>query len=104
MPSVTSKYLKVFNAKQFIESVSEPQPSNVYFTFGRSWAWANDSYPPLANTSVISFSEVWRNMIGGKKFTAKDIRHVVPRFDWQTGESYYQFDDMVDSNTLKNSQ
>lgn len=102
MASVFSKELEVFNAKQFKESVSEPNSSNVYITFGRSSAWANDSTPPQANTGVVTFYDVWRNMIGGKKITGNEIRHVIPRFDWTANTVYYAYDDLTDSRTLKN--
>lgn len=101
MPSVHSKYLRVFNAKQFKESVSEPQPSNVYMTIGRSVSWPDDNAPPQANTSVASYYDLWNNMIGGKKITGNDIRHVVPRFDWVSGTVYAQYDHLTDSLALK---
>lgn len=101
MAATFSKYLEVFNAKQFKESVSEPSSSNVYLTFGRSFAWSSESSPPQANTSVASFNEVWDNMIGGKRITGNDIRHVIPRFNWANNTSYYAYDDLVDSRTLK---
>lgn len=103
MAATFSKYLEVFNAKQFKESVSEPSSSNVYLTFGRCFAWANDSAPPQANTSVASFNEVWNNMIGGKRITGNDIRHAIPRFNWANNTPYYAYDDLVDSRTLKRS-
>lgn len=101
MSSIHSKYLQVFNAKQFKESVVEPSSSNVYLTFGKSIAWPNDSAPPQANTSVNTFYEVWDNMIGGKRISGNDIRHVIPRFDWTTNTVYSAFDDRVDSKILK---
>ncbi len=101
MSSVHSKYLQVFNAKQFKESVSEPSASNVYLTFGRSVAWPTESSPPQANTSVNTFYEVWNNMIGGKRISGNDIRHVVPRFDWTANTVYVAYDDRADSKILK---
>lgn len=101
MSSVHSKYLQVFNAKQFKEAVSEPSPSNVYLTFGKSVAWPNDTTPIQANTSVDTFYEVWNNMIGGKKISGNDIRHVVPRFNWTANTVYVAYDDKIDSKILK---
>ncbi len=101
MSSVFSKYLQVFNAKQFKESVSEPTASNVYLTFGKSTAWANEASPVQADTSVDSYYSVWDNMIAAKKISGNDIRHVVPRFDWSSGTVYAAYDDSLDSKTLK---
>lgn len=103
MSAVFSKYLEVFNAKQFKESVSEPSNSNVYVTFGRSFAWDNESAPDQANTGVATFYEVWNNMIGGKRVTGNDIRHAIPRFNWTTNTVYYAYNDIVDSRTLKSA-
>ena len=101
MSSVHSKYLQVYSAKQFKESVNEPIPSNVYLTFGRTTAWPNDVVPPQANTSVNTFYEVWDNMIGAKKISGNDIRHVIPRFNWTANTVYVAYDDKADSKILK---
>lgn len=101
MSSVHSKYLQVYSAKQFKESVNEPIPSNVYLTFGRTTAWPNDAVPPQANTSVNTFYEVWNNMIGAKKISGNDIRHVIPRFNWTANTVYAAYDDKADSKILK---
>jgi hypothetical protein len=101
LSSVYSKYLQVFNAKQFKESVSEPLPSNVYLTFGRSTAWSDEASPPQANTGVSTFYEVWDNMVGGKKLSGNDIRHVIPRHDWVANTVYTAYDDITDSKLLK---
>lgn len=102
MSSTFSKNLDIYNAKQFKESVSEPVSSNVYFTFGKVAAWANDASPSQANTSDSSFYEVWKNMIGGKRVVGNDIRHVVPRFDWTANTVYYAYDNLIDSKTIAN--
>lgn len=99
MTSIFSKSLEIFNAKQFSESVSEPSSSNVYLTFGKSTPWANDSAPPVANTSVASFNEVWDNLIGAKKITGNNIRHCIPRYNWTANTVYSAYDHMTTSTT-----
>lgn len=103
MASVRSKDLGIFLAKQFRESVSEPSSSNLYLTFGRAYPWVNDVNPPVANTSVVSFIDVWSNMIGGKRITGNDMRHVVPRFNWTNNTIYTAYSDFADSKDLKNA-
>lgn len=103
MSSVHSKYLEVYNAKQFKESVSEPSSSNVYLTFGKVTSWPDDNNPPTPNTSTATFNEVWKNMIAGKRLTGNDIRHVVPRHDWTSNTVYTAYDHMTDSLTLKDA-
>ena len=103
MSSSRSKNLDIFVAKQVKESVSEPQSSNVYLTFGRSTAWANDATPPQANTSIRNSYDIWSNMIGGKRLTGNNIRHAIPRINWISGTVYDPYDDLMDSLELHNS-
>lgn len=90
--SVYSKDLQVFNAEQFLESVSEPANTRIYLTLGKCTPWANDSAPQQANSSVTAFNEVWHNMIGAKLVTGNDIRHVIPRYNWEINQSYAAYD------------
>ena len=98
MASTYSADLSIYIAKRFRESFAT---QNVYLTFGYVEPWDNESNPPQANTSVNSFNETWKNMIGGKKITSADIRHVVPRHDWTPNTVYTAYDSTMDSNALK---
>jgi hypothetical protein len=100
MASVYSKNLQVFNAKQFRESVAEASPSRLYLSYGLTTPWANDAEPTQANTSVKTEYQVWQNMVGAKAITGNDIRHVVPRYDWASGQTYMAYDDKTDSIDL----
>lgn len=103
MVSVHSKNLQVFNASQFRESVSEESNTHIYFTFGKTVPWANDAAPSQANSSVTAENEVWQNMIGAKLLTGNDIRHVVPRYDWESGDIYHAYDHCTCSLNLFNN-
>ena len=100
MSSVFSENLKIYNAEQFKLSVSENGPSDIYFTFGKVTGWANDAAPTQANTSISTFNDIWDNMIGAKKITGNDIRHAIPRNNWETGTVYTEYDHDVDSLEL----
>lgn len=100
--SVYSKNLNIFNAEQFKESVSEVANTSLYFTIGRTEAWANDAQPLQANSSVTSLYEVYRNMIGAKKVTGNDLYHCIPRIDWQPGTVYDRYDHCTCSLILFN--
>lgn len=84
--------MKIFLAQQLIESLSEPNSSNLYLTFGYTQPWSNDSSPPIANTSQSTSYEHWRNMVGTKKITGNDVNHVIPRYDWTSGTVYTEYD------------
>lgn len=104
MSSATFIKFRVNNAEQFKESVSEPSPNtNLYLTYGKINAWANDSSPPSANSSVGTEYEIWNNMIAGKKILGNDISHVIPRFNWSADTKYIAYDhrnaNLYDGNT-----
>ena len=102
MASVHSKNLEIFHARSFIDSIQDPNRANVYFTFGRPIPWANERDPDDPTTSVESYIDVWRNMIGGKKIKGSDVCLCIPRFNWTFGTVYDVYDDTLDSKELKN--
>lgn len=83
MTSVFSENLKVYNAEQFKESVSDLGPTNIYLTIGKVKPWDDDDNPLQANSSVSTFNDVWQNMIAAKLITGGDVRHAIRRIDWQ---------------------
>jgi hypothetical protein len=103
LSSSRSKNLDIFVAKQVKESVSEPLSANVYLAFGRAGAWANDAAPPQANTSTKNTNDVWKNMIGAKRLTGNNIRHAIPRVNWISGIVYDEYNDLLDSLELHDS-
>ena len=100
MTAAHSKNLDIFVAKQVKESVSEPSSANIYLTFGKSSAWANDSAPTQANTSVVVFNDIWNNMVGAKRIYGNNIRHAIPRVNWINGTVYSEYSDLQDSLDL----
>lgn len=93
MASSTFINLRVNNAEQFKESITEPTPNNrIFLTYGRVTPWANESAPDASNTSVASAYEVWRNMIGGKRITGADVSHVIPRNNWRANSVFVAYD------------
>ena len=102
MTAARSKNLDIFVAKQVKEAVSEPSPSNVYLTFGKSSAWPNEASPTQANTSVTGINDVWRNMVGAKRIYGNNVRHAIPRINWVYGDVYAEYDDFQDSLDMTN--
>jgi hypothetical protein len=100
LSSSRSKNLDIFVAKQVKESVSEPSSSNVYLTFGKSSSWPSESSPLQSNTSIVSFNDIWKNMIGAKRIVGNNIRHAIPRINWISGTVYAIYDDKLDSSQL----
>jgi hypothetical protein len=97
MSSTTFIDLRINNAEQLKESVSEPQPNtNIYLVYGKTNSWANDASPNVANSSAATMYEVWNNMIGGKRILGGDISLVIPRINWESGIVYDAYDDLRD--------
>lgn len=92
MVAVFSENLRVYNAQQFKQSVSDVGPTNIYLTIGRVDPWPNDAAPLQANSSVTVFNDIWKNMLGAKLITGNDVRHVIPRHDWTYGTVYDAYD------------
>jgi len=106
MFSNTSINFRVNNAEQFKESISEPAPTYVYATFGKTESWPDENNPPLSNTSPAAVYDVWKNMIGGKRMTGNDIYNVIPRINWTANTSYPAYDNMSSATNfyVMNSQ
>lgn len=104
MVSVYSKNLQVYNAQQFKASIEAVREPYLYLTFGKVSSWANDAQPPQANSSVATFVDIWKNMIGAKQIQGNDARLVIPRHDWVSGTVYTAYDDctcsLIQSNPL----
>ena len=95
MSSSTFVDLRINNAEQFKESVSEPAPNTkIYLTFGKVDSWSNDACPTSANSSISTVYEVWSNMIGAKRVLGSDVCHMIPRFDWASNTVYTAYDHM----------
>ncbi len=89
--------LRINNAEQLKESVSEPSPNTVlYLTYGKTDAWANDAAPTAANSSVALRYEIWNNMIGGKRILGGNMMHAIDRHNWTSGTTYTAYDHMSD--------
>lgn len=88
MASVFSENLRIYNAEQFKQSVSDLGPTNIYLTVGKVSPWANDLAPQQANSSVGTFNDVWQNMLVAKLITGGDVRHGIRRINWQPNQTY----------------
>ena len=97
---VTSKF-RVVNAANFKRDVID-QDNSVYVFIGKSDAWSNslsvttDSEAPAPIDDSRTLTETYKNMIAGKLITAGDVVHVVPRYDWTSGNAYTAWDDTDD--------
>lgn len=93
MTSIYTKSMQIFNAEQFKASIGDTSLPHVYLTFGKVDAWSSEVAPPQANSSIFTFDQVWKNMVGAKKIQGNDVRLAIRRFDWESGTIYTEYDD-----------
>lgn len=91
MPAIiTSKY-RLYNARQFIESVSEPANNNLYLFIGRSTPWENELVPPTITDSPSLDFDTWKSLIAMKKIAASDMVLAAPKRTWSSGVIYDEY-------------
>lgn len=101
MPSIVSSKFRIHNAEQFKEAFDEAANTIMYFFIGRNQSYADDNNPPtpVNSTANVEFTP-WREMISSKRVQASDVTHVIPRYDWTSGNVYDQYDDQ-DTNLIE---
>jgi len=95
MAAIITSNFRTLNAKHFKEQVAG---SSVYVAIGKSDVWSlttsdtTDTTPTLPSDNLDVLGEARANLIGMKKIISTDISHVVPRYTWTSGNSYYAWD------------
>lgn len=85
---VTDKF-KTHMAAQFVESVSESSNSLYYVFTGETLPFTDDNTPPAPTDSTFGVhNDVYDNLLFGKKITSDDVKHMIRRVDWQSGNTY----------------
>jgi hypothetical protein len=95
---MSSKYVITNNyrlhvARQFIESVSE-QANTAYYVFAaKHLPFSNSSIPQPYDTVKSMTTEVYNDMMYGKRVTSSDLKLVIDRHDWTSNTVYDVYDD-----------
>lgn len=98
MANLVTKYYNIHNAKQFIESLTEPASDNYYICFGKhtSYVGSDSTVETPVDTFNYRTMTVYDDMIFGKKVTSSDTQLVVTKTLWESGTVYDIYDDTVD--------
>ena len=76
-------------AAQFVESVSESSNSLYYVFTGETLPFTDDNTPPAPTDSTFGVhNDVYDNLLFGKKITSDDVKHMIRRINWQSGNTY----------------
>ena len=100
MAALITDEFRLFNADNFIESVTDPNNSYYIFVglsnpvgdgYGRLPNWNQDPLAPVDNFSYIRSCYDW--MMYGRRITPGNIKRVIRRLDWTKGTRYEQYRD-----------
>jgi hypothetical protein len=91
MSAIITDQIRILNAKNFVAGVANS--SNSYYSFiglpnptdyQSDW----DENPPAPKDNFDQENDYWDSMIALKKITSSDIRQVVPKRVWSSGNTY----------------
>ena len=106
MPAIVTNKFRIHNAKQFVEAFDEVAATsgdaivdssgllttNMYLFIGKVTPWTDDTQPPTPTDSVSNtVYNHWRDMIAAKRIGPADVSHVVPRYNWTSGQNYFAY-------------
>lgn len=95
MRLITNKF-KTHAAKQFVESLTEPQNTIYYLGAHRNLPFTSDTIPPEPlNTVAGTHYEMYDELVFGKHVLSTDVVHMIKNNTWTSGVVY----DMYDSQT-----
>lgn len=103
MPAVISNKFRIFNAEQFKESFTEAANTILYFYIGGNGSFVDDLNPQSPGTAT-SNTEVqpWTDMYAAKRILSGDVSHVIPRYNWTSGQTYTEYND-IGTNILSDT-
>ena len=86
--------MRVHNAMQFIEALSEAANNNFYVAIGRTDPWVEgDVSPPTPTSSEANTTfDYWRDVIALKRLSSTDLSHVIARNNWTANTVFAQYD------------
>ena len=101
MAKYVSKEFSILNARKFKDSVGSTQKDQVgnstilYAVLGRNRAYTDEGNPDTPiETDKDKQYQLWRDAVGGRKITAGDVEHVIPRYNWTAGTVYAMYRDI----------
>lgn len=102
MKLITNNF-KTHAAKQFVESISEPQNTIYYLGAHRSLPFSTDALPPDPGTDLQStYYELYDELVFGKHVTNDDIVHMIRNIPWVSGTVYDMYDSRLTTPESKN--
>jgi len=105
MAAIITDQIRILNARNFLDGITT-SGSSYYSFIGLPNAtdiqsdW--DNSPPAPVDNFDSENEIWETVIGLKKITSSDVKLVVPKVEWKSGNTFDMYrHDYSTSNTAK---
>jgi len=98
MPAIVTDQFRILNASNFVDSVNDSSNSYYVFVglsnptasgFGRSATW--DTIPPNPTDNIDYLNHYNSTILFGKKITSANIRRVIRKVDWNSGQKYEMY-------------
>jgi hypothetical protein len=87
MSTVYTNDLRVRNAKNLFDSVSDNNDSSYLFV-GRTKPWDNDSVPPVPKNNLKEYNEVHDEMLSLKRILPGEVSFMIKRYNFISGTIY----------------
>jgi hypothetical protein len=106
MTAIVTNRFRVVNAENFKRDITDTDNS-VYVFIGKSDPWSDavtdltDAEAPTPVDTQKEIAEAYTNMMAAKKTVASGISHVVPRYNWTSGNAYVAWNDRDDDMYTK---
>lgn len=102
MKLITNKF-RTHSAKQFVESLTEPQNTIYYLGAHRNTPFPSDSLPPTPINSVsAAHYDMYDELIFGKHILSTDVVHMIRNVQWTSGTVYDMYDPQTSDLELTN--
>ena len=91
MAAIITDQIRILNAKNFVAGVTSS--SNSYYSFigltnPEDYQTDWDASPPAPKDNFNQENDYWDTMVALKKINATDIRQVIPKRNWSSGDTY----------------
>ena len=91
MAAIITDQIRILNAKNFVAGVTSS--SNSYYSFigltnPEDYQTDWDTSPPAPKDSFNQENDYWDTMVALKKINATDVRQVIPKRTWSSGDTY----------------
>ena len=91
MAAIITDQIRILNAKNFVAGVTSS--SNSYYSFigltnPEDYQTDWDTSPPAPKDNFNQENDYWDTMVALKKINATDVRQVIPKRTWSSGDTY----------------